>query len=463
MGTVYLSQLQENPVIGHLPEDQLNWLLDKSEIRCLQPGDKAFSPGDPTDHMFIILEGKMRLWMDQNGTSREIGRMEKGDVSGLLPYSRLKSSRATGVILESMTLLAFHRDHMPELIRDHYELTAALVHHMTNRVRDFEARQRQNEKLLSLGKLSAGLAHELNNPAAAVVRSAEELKASLRYLPENFKRVISLRLEGEQVDTVNDMLFHKVNNGIIEIPLIERNEREDDLTDWMEDHGIEDPDALLENFLDYGMTEEDLELVLAQVQEPQLPGVLGWLNQVMNTERLVGEIHDASERISSLVHSIKGYSRMDEGEGLQQVDIHQGMINTAVILKHKFKQNKVSVEKNLEADLPKVQGYPGELNQVWTNLMDNALDAMKEGGTLAVSTKREGPCVVIEIVDSGSGIPEDVLPNIFDPFYTTKPMGEGTGLGLDTVQKIITHHHGSIEVESNPGRTAFKIWLPIEQ
>ncbi|MEM9987735.1 MAG: HAMP domain-containing sensor histidine kinase, partial [Bacteroidota bacterium] len=192
--------------------------------------------------------------------------------------------------------------------------------------------------------------------------------------------------------------------------------------------------------------------------------VLGWIDQVMTTERLVGEIQDASQRIAELVGSIKSYTHMDQDQAQdrQWVDIKEGIYSTLTILKHKFKSNQIQLIKEIPPDLPKVFVYPGELNQVWTNLFDNALDAMPDGGTLTINITKDGPCLLIRIIDSGTGIPPEVLPRIFDPFYTTKAIGKGTGMGLDVVQKIILHHRASIEVDSEPGRTEFRIWLSLE-
>lgn len=457
-----LEQLQQVEGIAHVPADQLQWLIDRSECRTFGAGELIFEKGNPSQFMFIVLSGRVRVWLDQNGQSREVARLEPGDITGVLPYSRAKIVQAYAVVLQEAQVCMTHRDHFAEMIRTQYELTEALVHQMTNRVRDFTALQQQNEKMLALGKLSAGLAHELNNPASAAVRAAQDLKQHLGYLPDRFKRVIKIRMEDPQIDAVNAMVFEKVAAGPIELSLIERNQREDELTDWLEDHDISQADDYVENLLDFDFREEDLDWILVQTTERELSPVLGWVDQVITTERLVSEIQDATERISTLVKSIKAYSHMDQDQDRQPVNVRDGIYNTLMMLKHKLKKNQITLDKHFPPDLPKVSGYLGELNQVWTNLIDNAIDAMPAGGTLYLSGEVEGSCVLITLRDTGAGIPAEVLPRIFDPFFTTKPIGEGTGLGLDVVQRIIRHHKATIQVDSEPGNTEFRVYLPLE-
>ncbi|MEO1449831.1 MAG: ATP-binding protein [Bacteroidota bacterium] len=460
-----LAFLQGVEDLKDVSEDDLRWLIEQADIWEIKKGEMFFERGMPADYLYLILEGRTRIWFEQGGENREVARTEPGDITGVLPYSRLTHSTGFAAALTDGRILRLHRERFPEMIREHHSLTAAFVHNMTNRVRSFTTRQQQNEKLISLGKLSAGLAHELNNPAAAVVRSAEELQSHLAYLPGGFKKVISIRMEEEQVDAVNNLLFSRLEKLRGQsgkgISLLERTQLEDDITDWFDDAEIEPGPEWVDTLVEFGFGEDDLEFILEQTSDTYFPPVINWVVNVLTTERLVSEIQEASKRIADLVGSIKSYSHMDRDADRQMVDIHEGIRNTATILKHKMKKNKVHWVEDFSSEVPRIAGFPGELNQVWTNLMDNALDAMEEtGGTLTVRTHMDGVCVAVKVSDTGSGIPEEVQNRIFDPFFTTKPMGKGTGVGLDVVHKILTQHKADIEVASQPGNTVFTMLFP---
>ena len=420
-----------------------------------------FEKGSKTDHFLIMLSGEFRIFIQQNGDTRFFTEMQPGQLTGVLPYSRMKEATGFAQAKEKSEVFALHRDCFPDMIHDHYELTAALVHHMTDRARNFTSRQYQNEKLVSLGKLSAGLAHELNNPASAIVRSAQELQKHLKLIPENFKAVINLDVTPEQVDEVNGILFSKIEAGErSDLSLMERTEMEDEIADWLEDNGgVEDGYELAGTLVDFGFSTDELDNMSSQVKEQDFPNVIKWIDDNLTTDKMVKEIADAAQRIAELVQSIKGYTHMDRSSAMQKVDLHPGIVSTLTMLKHKVKQNKVDVVMDFCKELNPVMGHPGELNQVFTNLIDNALDAMEntENAQLKITTWNDEKYVRIDIKDSGPGIPPDVLDKIFDPFFTTKEMGKGTGMGLDVVAKIIQKHKGVINVNTEPGKTVFEL------
>ena len=460
-----LSYLQKIEDISNVPAEQLQWLLDHSECKTFAAGDFLFQPGYPSDYMYIILSGKIRVWLEQNGSTREVGRLEEGDITGVLPYSRLREARGTAVAMEESQILFTHRDRFPEMIRTQYELVEALVHIMSNRIRNFTTLRVQNEKLVALGKLSAGLAHELNNPSSAVVRVAKELKSHLGYLPNGFKKVISIKMEEKEIDAVNDLLFGRVQEGIRSYSMMERNNLENDLEDWFDDNDLEIASDALDALVDYGFGEDDMEFILEQTGPDHVGPVMNWVGNVLTTEKLVTEIHDASTRISDLVTSIKSYSHMDQDTDRGKVDIREGVQSTKRMLAHKFRKAKFDFLEEYDDPFPQIHANPGELNQVWTNIMDNSLDALQgtEGARITVRAVKDGPCLKVSLIDNGPGIPEDVQSKIFDPFFTTKEMGKGTGLGLDVVRRIVESHRASIELKSSPGHTEFVMWFSLKE
>jgi len=334
---------------------------------------------------------------------------------------------------------------------------------MSDRVRDFSQRRSQDEKLMSLGKLSAGLAHELNNPASAMVRSAKELHNKLHQTPDKFKKVMKIKADDAMIDAINDILFSTLNEGTKDtLSTLDRNDLEDELTDWMDDHDIQDIEDKVETFTDYSMSIEKLEEVYKIIgKDNQMEAVLGWIENVLSTEKLIREIKESSDRIAELVKSVKGYSHMDKSPVKENIDIKDGIVSTIVMLKHKIKAKQINLEKQFDDTLPRINAYGGELNQVWTNIIDNAIDALPKGGTLKIKTYKRAHNLCVDISDNGVGIPEEIITKIFDPFFTTKKMNEGTGMGLDIVKKIMRRNQGDIQVQSEKGNTIFTVCFPI--
>ncbi|MCG8320842.1 MAG: hypothetical protein MI921_15170 [Cytophagales bacterium] len=286
------------------------------------------------DYLFIIFQGKFSIKVEQGSQFRNVGGFEPYSITGMLPYSRAVAARGYADSIGDSEVLRLHKDHFRFMITHHEELTTALVHIMSTRIRSFTKLEQQNDKMMALGKLSAGLAHELNNPSAAVVRSARILKKHLSLLPRNFKNVIKIRMSDEQVDSVNNLLFTKIEEGVKSLTLMEKTELEDEIAEWLEQQGMEDGYEMAENFADFGFNGDDLQLISDQVPEVDMLPVINWINQNLTTEKLVNEIGEASQRINDLVRSVKSYTHMDRAPEKQPVDIHEGINNTLTMLNH---------------------------------------------------------------------------------------------------------------------------------
>jgi signal transduction histidine kinase len=439
-------------------------MIDNSKHYSLPEGDYLFKGGQPVAGTHILRSGKIRIYMLQNGEIRELYIMLPKDISGSLPFSRAATANVSAKVLEEVEVMTLPTDKFREMVSQHYELTEALVHVLTNRVRSFTSLQQQNEKMMALGKLSAGLAHELNNPAAAIVRGSESLTKHLKLGPETFKEIMAMRVEEKDVDLVTNKLFEVLNRPEKpKLTLMQRTEKEDEMRDWLEEHGVANSDEIAETFLEYAFTCDDLGDLHEHLPDKFLSPVLNWMNQNLVTERMVYDMQEASQRIFYLIQSVKNFTHMDQGKGKELIDVHTGIENTLTMLQYKLRKGNIEVVREFDGQLPKVMALVGELNQVWTNLIDNALDAMEAvgRGRLTIRTEKDDEFVKVSIIDNGPGIPEEIRSRIFDPFFTTKDIGKGTGMGLDVVSRIVNQHHGSVKVSSEPGNTVFIICFPF--
>ena len=460
MNDYIVKGIKSFPQFSEVPEDQLRAYVELSEVCTYQPDEVIVKPGDEINKMYLVLDGNIRLQLKRGEQFTVIDSFEAGDLTGKLPFSRLQSSLAYVTVMEESTVLITHENKFPE-IASHYQLIESFVHALSDRIRHFTTQQQQNEKLLALGKLSAGLAHELNNPASAMVRSATALKENLHAKPEKFKGMMELKLSEAQVDAINEVIFEKLNAEIPSLSLMERTSLEDELADWMEDHGIEEAYELAETFAEHGFDEESLQKIKDIGDEALLTPVFRWIEDVFVTEKMIAEVEDASRRISDLVSSVKTYSHMDQANEKEPVDLEKLIRSTLSILNHKIKEKQISVDINIPDNLPEFCGFVSELNQVWMNLLDNAVDAMDQEGKIEISAQTKNGDLRIYFKDNGAGIPEEIQSQIFDPFFTTKGVGQGTGLGLDFVRKIVSKHKGTVSVKSKPGETIFELCFPL--
>ena len=395
---------------------------------------------------------------------RNLGFFKAKEITGYLPFSRGLVFSASAEVVELAQVMTYPIGEIKELIDHHFELTQALVHIMTSRVRDFTAMQQQDEKMMALGKLSAGLTHELNNPASAIVRGSASLLKHLQLVPEVFKKVISIKMSDAQVDHVNNKMFSVLaRKDKPVLTMMKRTALEDDMAECLIGHSVINSGEISENFIEFGFTCDDIHEIAAIVPLQYLSPMLNWINNNLVTEKMVNEIQESSQRIEKLVSAVKNFTHMDRGNDKEYFDIHSGIANTITMLAYKIKKGNVQLVEDYDTSLPPVKAYVGELNQVWTNLIDNALDAMEINtkGRLQIRTKKDREFVEVSVIDDGPGIPDEIKGRIFDPFFTTKEIGKGTGLGLDVVSRIVEQHQGSIKVNSVPGRTEFVVCFPI--
>lgn len=448
---------------GDLPDDELLWLADHITEKTFSPGEVISKEGQPANEFIVVIEGLLQYRRDSDSNDPRVWDMEPGEVGGKLPYSRLTHYTGTLRAAKESRVLIGSVDVFPEMIRDTPLLTQRLVGNMLDRTRWVTREIQQTDKLAALGKLSAGLAHELNNPAASAKRAALALSESQEALREATSQLDSRSLSADQRKAI--LYFERLALLNTQAPelmdSLTQSDKEEEISSWLQKNKVQSGWKFAPVLAETSLEISWLEGLKKQVGEEALPEALMRIVSQVSARKLTKEIESSTSRISELVKAIKEYSYMDQAP-IQEVDIHQGIESTLVMLKYKLKHG-ITIEKNFDKSLPHIFAYGSELNQVWTNLIDNASDAMKNGGTLGIRTSLDENCVVVEITDTGTGIPKEIQGKIFEPFFTTKKMGEGTGLGLDTVYRIIRRHHGSITVESKPGNTCFKVRLPLKQ
>ena len=455
-----LERLSAHRTLGSVPRPELEWLASHGVLRHLPVGEILSAKQKEVQGLHIVLSGRVGIYVDRGAGLRREMEWHGGDVTGVMPYSRMGMPPGDVKALELTDVLTVFRDRIPELIRECPETTAILVHTMVDRARVFTSQQGQDEKLISLGKLSAGLAHELNNPASAIARSSSSLQANFAKSDAASRELGSLGLNAEQL-----AMLERVRDGCVPgasravLSPLQQEEREDAFAAWLKKNGA-DADCA-ESLAETDVSLAMLDQLAASLRGPALNTALRWLAAGCALRRVTAEIHEASSRIYDLVAAIKGFSQMDRAQVPEPVDVEQGLANTVVVLRSKAKGKSIGLTMDIEKNLPRVNGYAGELNQVWSNLIDNALDAVSERGHVQLTARREDGAIVVRVIDDGPGVPADLRERIFEPFFTTKDVGKGTGLGLDIVRRLVQRHNGVLELDSKPGRSEFRVVLPV--
>jgi len=454
-----LARLAAHRTLGFASAGEHEWLAKHGTMARLAVGDVLTRKGEIADAMTIVFSGRIVIRVDRGAGSHKLFEWQGGDVGGFLPFSRRAVPPSDAVAEEVTELLLIPVGDLPELIRECPAVTAATVWAMLDRARQFTSGDHRDEKLLSLGRLAAGLAHELNNPASAAVRSAKVLLGSLEATESAGMQLGAARLSGEQlaaVHAVRDLCRSRSVRA--ESTAVARADREDALRDWLSGHGASD--ACAAPLAETAVTLEALDALATGVQGEALDAALRWISAGCEVRALASDIETAASRIYDLVGAIKGFTFMDRAPTPQPLDIRRGIRDTLTMLGAKTRAKSADVSLQFAEVLPCALAVGAELNQVWMNLIDNALDAIGEGGHVVITAGAEPGRVVVRITDDGPGIPADIRERIFEPFFTTKGVGKGTGLGLDIVRRVVHQHEGEIEVESRPGHTEFRVRLP---
>jgi signal transduction histidine kinase len=455
-----MAALARHKALGSAPAAEHAWLAAHGEWRKYELGEIVVPKGTRSRDLTIVFDGHLVIRVDRGAGSHKIYEWGSGQCGGAMPYSRGASPPNDVIAEEPTDLLAVHDEVFPEMIRECPSVTTTLVHAMVDRAREFTSSGLRDEKLISLGKLAAGLAHELNNPASAVVRTSKLLTASLTDAEKAARQLASANLTDEQFALIESARMVCSSGSAPSLSPMERADREDTITAWLADHGADEDCAL--TLADTGVSVDALDNLAAKISGDALDGALGWITACCNVRALSSEIETASTRIYDLVSAVKGFSYMDHAPSPEPVDIRKGLTDTVTMLASKTKVKGAQVSLNFADDLPRAYAVGAELNQVWMNLIDNALDAIPQNGRVVIKAERQLKSVVVSITDNGPGIPESIQERIFDPFFTTKTVGAGSGLGLDIVKRLLHRHEGAIDVESSPGRTEFQVRLPAE-
>ena len=457
-----MERLAAHKALGSAPVSEHAWLAEHGTLRTHAAGDVLAHAGELVTSLFVTFSGNIVIRLDRGAGSRKLVDIRAGGVSGALPFSRGARSPNDMVTEERTELLAMSAEHLPGLIRECPSITATLVHAMLDRARQFNANDLHDEKLISLGKLAAGLAHELNNPAAAAARTAKRLVVSQGAADAAARAVGAAHLSDAQLEAVDAVRALCASpNEPAQRSAIARADREDAIGDWLAAHGANEECA--GPLAETGVTLVALDQLAASVGPQALDASLRWISSGSLVRTLASELEIATARIMDLVGTVKGFTYMDRAPTPEPVDVQRGVRDTFTLLASKARAKDADISTEIPADLPRVQAEGAELNQVWMNLIDNALDAISQGGHVSVTAGVERERVVVRISDDGAGIPAEILGRVFDPFFTTKGVGKGTGLGLDIVRRIVQRHEGDVEVESRPGHTQFRVSLPLAQ
>jgi signal transduction histidine kinase len=455
-----LNDLRKSPLFQGLSDDELQRLMDMGEPVSLRSGDVLIQQGDLGDSAYMVINGEFEVQKQAGQSLIKIDVRNPGDVVGEMALLSRSPRNASVIAKTDAETLRIPKAAFEKLLASSATASLAVLHWVMARLTQNESLLHQQEKMAALGTMSAGLAHELNNPAAAAQRSAAELNRAITKWQSLTHQIEAVAFQENQTTWLDDFMkeMSKHFESPVKLDALEKIDLVDQLQTWLESHGVESAWELAPAMVHFGWTVPALE-ELKNAAFFEL--AVQWLGTCCLMMRLLSEVQQTTARLSQIVQAMKSYTYLDQAP-LLEVDVHEGLENTLVIMQHKLKRG-VTIKREYSPNLPRIEAYASELNQVWTNIIDNAIDAMNGKGEIILRTFAEDHHVVVEIIDNGPGIPQEIRSRIFEPFFTTKPPGKGTGLGLHISHDIVANrHHGLLVVESKPGETKFQIILPVK-
>ena len=455
-----VDRLSQHRAIGNVPRAELEWIADHGEFRRVATGEIVGRKGELLEGMVVMLTGRVEAALDRGTGRRFTLTSEAGELTAQLPYSRGREAQFDIVAVEPSDIVLIRRELFPELTRDCPTIVEIAVHVMLERARLMTSASAADDKMMSMGRLSAALAHELNNPASAASRSAKQLGGALTTAEHAAEALGALQLSERQrkrLDDVASGALMPTATGVFSA--IERADHEEDIADWLDSRGADA--TLADTLAESGVSRDSLDALADEFDGTDLDVALRWIGAVYSARTLASEVERATTRIHDLVSAVKRFTYMDRASTPEPTDIAQGINDTVMVLSTKAKAKSIAIRVDIAAGLPKIVANAGELNQVWSNLIENAIDALQEGGEIRVIARVTDREVVVCVVDNGPGVPFELQQRIFEPFFTTKPIGQGTGLGLDIALRTVRRFGGLIALDSKPGRTEFRVALPV--